>query len=38
LIPKADKWNSFMQAIDMFSNDFMRDGRDVNQDQEREIL
>ena len=28
LIPKTNKWNSFMQAIDMFSDDFMQDGRD----------
>ena len=23
LMPKTDKWSSFMQAIDMFSDDFM---------------
>ncbi|SCY48013.1 antitoxin VapB [Butyrivibrio hungatei] len=23
LVPPSDKWNSFMQAIDMFSDDFM---------------
>ena len=28
LVPKSSKWNSFMQAIDMFSDDFMEDERD----------
>jgi antitoxin VapB len=27
LVPKTNKWNSFTQAIDMFSEDFMEDGR-----------
>ena len=27
LVPKKNKWKSFMQAIDMFSDDFMNDGR-----------
>ena len=27
LMSKTNKWNSFMQAIDMFSEDFMEDGR-----------
>lgn len=27
LMPKTDKWNSFMQAVDMFSQDFMDEGR-----------
>lgn len=27
LMPKTNKWNSFMQAIDMFSEDFMENGR-----------
>ena len=38
LMPKTNKWSSFMQAIDMFSDDFMRDGRDGSLEQEREAL
>ena len=38
LIPKTNKWNSFMQAIDMFSVDFMKDGRDGSLEQERDTL
>ena len=38
LMPKTNKWNSFMQAIDMFSDDFMQDGRDGSLEQEREAL
>lgn len=38
LIPKTNKWNSFMQAIDMFSDDFMKDGRDGSLEQERDTL
>ena len=38
LMPKTNKWNSFMQAIDMFSEDFMADGRMDVIKQEREEL
>lgn len=38
LMPKTNKWSSFMQAIDMFSDDFMQDGRDSGLKQEREAL
>lgn len=38
LVPKSSKWNSFMQAIDMFSDDFMEDERDNDTKQERESL
>ena len=38
LMPKTSKWSSFMQALDMFSDDFMQDGRSDNIKQEREIL
>ena len=38
LMPKTNKWSSFMQAIDMFSDDFMQEGRDGNLEQEREAL
>ena len=38
LMPKTNKWSSFMQAIDMFSDDFMQDGQDGGLEQEREAL
>ena len=38
LLPKHDKWDSFMRAIDMFSDDFMADGRAIDVSQEREAL
>lgn len=35
LMIKTDKWDSFIQAIDLFSDDFFEDGRsdDIQQDQ-----
>ncbi len=38
LMPKTSQWESFMKAIDMFSDDFMKDGRDNQGVQEREAL
>ena len=38
LLPKQNKWDSFMRAIDMFSEDFMADGRATDISQEREAL
>ena len=38
LMPKTNKWSSFMQAIDMFSDDFMENGRDDGKAQERDEL
>ena len=38
LMPKTDKWSSFMQAIDMFSDDFMEEERNDGPKQEREEL
>lgn len=38
LIPKKSNWDSFMKAVDMFSDDFMQDGRADNLVQERESL
>ena len=38
LLPKHNKWDSFMRAIDMFSDDFMSDGRATDMVQEREEL
>ena len=38
LLPKENKWDSFMKAIDMFSDDFMADGRTTDIVQERDEL
>ena len=38
LIPKTSKWSSFMQAIDMFSEDFMNEERTAGKEQVREEL
>jgi len=38
LIPKDRKWDSFMKAIDMFTVDYMEDGRVVQTLQERDPL
>jgi len=38
LMPKTNHWESFMKAIDMFSDDFMKDGRGNQGVQEREAL
>lgn len=38
LMPKTNKWSSFMQAIDMFSDDFMENERPDEKEQEREEL
>ena len=38
LMPKTNKWNSFVQALDMFSEDFMAEGRAGSVNQEREEL
>ena len=38
LLPKQNKWESFMRAIDMFSDDFMADGTTTDIVQERDEL
>ena len=38
LMPKQSKWESLMQAVDMFSNDFMENGRADRTLQGREEL
>ncbi len=38
LMPKTSKWSSFMQAIDMFSDDFMENEWKGETKQERENL
>ncbi|MCR4721908.1 MAG: antitoxin [Lachnospiraceae bacterium] len=38
LLPKTGKWDSFVQAIDMFSDDFMENGREPQAFQKRDSL
>ena len=38
LLPKQNKWDSFMKAIEMFSDDFMADGRARDNVQEHEAI
>lgn len=38
IMPKKSKWSSFSKAIDMFSDDYMKDGRSLNTKQKRESL
>ena len=36
LVPKENKWETFMQAIDMFSDDFMNErNNDIKQEREK---
>jgi len=37
LIPKNNKWDSFMQAIDLFSDDYMAEGRDERIQRREEL-
>ena len=38
LLPKTDNWDTFMEAIDLFSDDFMSEGRAEDLVQNRETL
>ena len=38
LLPKENKWDSFMRALDLFSDDFMADGRARDIVQEHEAI
>lgn len=38
LMPKENKWSGFLNSLDLFSEDFMSDGRGDNISQEREQL
>lgn len=38
LIPKKNKWASFIAASDMFSDDLFENGRDKDIEQKRELL
>ena len=38
LMPKTDPWAGFLSSLEMFSDDFMSDGRSENSIQAREAL
>lgn len=38
LIPKENKWSGFVNSLDLFSSDFMAEGREAPENQEREAL
>lgn len=38
LMPKDNKWSGFLSSFSLFSDDFMEDGREEPQVQEREVL
>lgn len=38
LVPKENKWSGFLKSLDMFSDDFMSEGRGQPTLQEREDL
>ena len=38
LMPKNDEWKAFKQSLDLFSDDFMADGRSQNNNETRESL
>ncbi len=38
LMPKKDEWKAFKQSLDLFTDDFMSDGRTQNSLETREAL
>lgn len=38
LMPKENKWSGFLDSLNLFSEDFMKDGREKLGGQERETL
>ena len=38
LMPKENKWSAFLNSLELFSDDFMSDGREQLAVQEREAL
>lgn len=38
LLPKESQWSGFLASLDLFSDDFMSDGREQPRVQEREAL
>ena len=37
-LPKENKWSAFLNSLELFSDDFMSDGREQPAVQEREAL
>lgn len=38
LMPQDNKWAGFMESLELFTDDFMKDEREQPENQEREIL
>lgn len=38
LVPKENRWAGLLQSLDMFTDDFMKDGRGDLKTEEREVL
>lgn len=38
LLPKENKWSGFLQSLEMFTDDFMKEGREQPGAQERKSL
>ncbi len=38
LIPKSFEWGGFLNSLNMFSDDFMENGREQGAEEERELL
>lgn len=38
LMPKDNKWSGFLNGLNMFTEDFMNEGREQPKEQERESL
>jgi len=38
LMPKENKWSGFLNSLNLFTEDFMKDGREKSVTQERETL
>lgn len=38
LMPKENKWVGFLDSLNLFSDDFMENGREEFKEQERELL
>lgn len=38
LIPKSLKWSGFLQGLELFSEDYMKEGREQQMEQDREEL
>lgn len=38
LMPKENKWSGFLNSLNLFSEDFMNNGREKSVEQERQAL